>query len=128
MPRTVTRLDVGKLGKAKRTPTGGLRVPANLTRVGVIEYVYPNGSVVRELRHPDEVFNMDSLATLAGAAVTDEHPPEMVSPENWREVSVGHVGEAVKADGSFVSAELSIEDAEMIAAIERGDRAEVSCG
>lgn len=128
MPNTVTRLDVGKLGKAKRTPTGGLRVPANLTRVGVLEYAYPDGRVVRELRHPDEVFNADSLATLAGAAVTDLHPSEMVTPGNWRSVSVGHVGEAVKADGNFVAAELSIEDARMIEAVERGDRAEISCG
>lgn len=128
MPNLVTRYDAGKLGKAKRTPAGGLRVPANLTRVGVLDYVYPDGKVVRELRHPDEVFNKDSLSTLAGAPVTDRHPPEMVSPQNWKEFSVGHVGDEVKADERFVGAELSIEDADVIAAIERGDRAEISCG
>jgi hypothetical protein len=124
----VERLDFGRLGKAERTPSGGVKVPANLTRIGVFSYSLPDGSVRRELRHPDEVFAADSLATLAGAPVTDLHPSKPVRPSNWRKLSIGHVGESVERDDKFVSAPLMIQDAEAIAAVERADRKEISCG
>jgi hypothetical protein len=116
------------LGKVERTPSGGVKVPANLTRIGVLPYTLPDGGVRRELRHPDEVFAADSLATLAGAPVTDLHPSVPVRPSNWRKLSVGHVADDVRGDGKFVSARLMIQDAEEIAAVERGDRKELSCG
>jgi hypothetical protein len=124
----VQRLDFGRLGKVERTPQGGIRVPANLTRIGVFPYTRPDGTVVRELRHPEEVFAADSLATLAGAPVTDLHPAQPVRPNNWRDLTIGHVGDAVKNDGRFVSANLSIQDAAAIDAVDRGDRIETSCG
>jgi len=126
--RTVERADFGRFSKVERTPQGGMRVPANLTRTGVFVYTRADGSKVRELRHPDEVFATDSLATLSGAPVTDLHPAAPVRPNNWRKVSIGHVGDTVKADGRFVSARLMIQDADAIAAIERDERRELSCG
>jgi hypothetical protein len=124
----VQRLDFGRFSKVTRTPQGGMRVPANLTRIGVFTYTRADGTKVRELRHPDEVFAEDSLDTLRSAPVTDLHPDRAVSPSNWRKLSVGHVGEDVKRDDKFVSAPLMIQDAEAITAVERGDRKELSCG
>lgn len=124
----VQRLDFGRFSKVTRTPQGGMRVPANLTRVGVFVYRRADGAEVRELRPAEEVFAEDSLATLAGAPVTDLHPDGPVSPATWRKLSIGHVGDEVKADGSFVAAKLRIQDGEAVAAVERGDRAELSCG
>lgn len=103
-------------------------MPANLTRVGVLVYSREDGSKIRELRHPDEVFAADSLSTLAGAPVTDLHPTKPVRPSNWREVSVGHVGDEVKEDGKFVAASLTIQDESTIVKIEHEDRSELSCG
>lgn len=123
----VFRLDFGRFSKVERTPQGGMRIPAHLTRTGVFVYTRADGSKVRELRHPDEVFAEDSLSTLAGAPVTDLHPDAPVRPSNWRKVSIGHVGEDVKADGKFIAAPLTIQDADAIAAIEREDRKELSC-
>ena len=105
-----------------------MRVPANLTRTGVLVYSQADGSQIRELRHPEEVFSEDSLSTLAGAPVTDLHPAAPVRPSNWREVSVGHVGDEVKADGKFVAAKLTIQDEDTITKIEHEDRCELSCG
>jgi len=123
----VLRLDFQRFSKVERTPSGGMRVPANLTRTGVLIYRQPDGTVRRELRPPEEVFKQDSLKTLLGAPVTDLHPRDMVSPDNWREVSVGHVGEA-KQDGQYVAGRLDILDSQAIKAIEKGDRRELSCG
>ena len=103
-------------------------MPAFLTRAGVLEYKRADGSTVRELRHPDEVFRPDSLASLSAAPITDLHPKEMVSPKNVRTLRVGHVGEAVRQDGHRVAATVTIEDEQVIAAVERGDRREISCG
>lgn len=128
--QTVIRLDYGRLdGKAERTPQGGLRVPASLTRAGIFTYRRADGTIVRELRPHDEVFSANSLATLRHAPVTDLHPPEgVVTPQNWRERSAGHVSEGVRQDGSFVVADVIVQDAALIEAVEAGQRREVSCG
>lgn len=124
----VHRFDVATLGNAERTPQGFLRIPAYLTRVGVLEYRRADGQVVRELRPRDEVMRGQSLATLAAAPVTDLHPTEMVTPKNVRELQIGHVSDAVKADGNLVSAHVTIQEASAIAAVEAGKRRELSCG
>lgn len=128
MPDRVERLDFGRLKKAVPTPQGGVRVPAYLTRVGVFAYRNPDGTVRRELRPPDEVFKADSLATLAGAPVTDLHPTVPVRADNWRKLAVGHVGDQVAQDGNMVAGELRIQDADMITRIDAGQRREVSLG
>lgn len=127
---TVTRYDAARLGNVRKTSQGFLRAPARVTRTGVLTYHRADGSVVRELRRPDNVFAADSLATLADAPVTDLHPRDMLSPSNAKQLAVGHVsGASARADaGRFVEAQLVITDAAMITAIEAGDRSEVSCG
>ena len=124
----VHRFDVAALGNAERTPQGFLRIPAYLTRVGVLEYKRADGTVVRELRPRDEVMRATSLATLSAAPVTDLHPSVMVTPTNVRELQIGHVSDEVKADGHMVAAHVTIQDAGAIAAVEAGKRRELSCG
>ena len=121
------RYDFGTLGRAERTPGGGIRVPAHVSRVGVFPYRNADGSTRMEFRPPDEVFHADSLATLRDAAVTDLHPKEFVSPENWNTVSKGHASNPHQ-DSDKILAELIINDAALIAKIDARDRREVSCG
>jgi hypothetical protein len=125
----VERLDFGTLKKPERTPQGGLRVPAYLTRTGVFTYTRGDGTTVRELRHPDEVFHKDSLRTLAAAPVTDQHPKEMVRADNWKTYSVGHVSERIDQEsGRYVAADLYIQDAKIVEAVESRKLCEISCG
>jgi hypothetical protein len=128
MPTLVSRFDVASLGTPQRTSQGFLRIPAYLTRVGVLEYRRADGELVRELRPGDEVMRAQSLATLSAAPVTDLHPTVMISPANVREFSVGHVSDEVKPQGALVAAIVTVEDEDAIAAVERGDRRELSCG
>jgi len=125
---TVKRFDFGLISSVQKLPAGGRCIPAALTRVGIFPYKRPDGSIRRELRHPDEVFNLDSLASLAQAPVTALHPPDMVTASNWKKFSVGHVGETVKHDGKLVTANLTVQDEEAIKKIDAGDRKEISCG
>ncbi len=128
MTDTVLRIDAGTaLGKVERLDSGGARIPARLTRVGVFVYRQPDGVERRELRLPEEVFKADSLATYKGAPVTIEHPPGgRVDPDNWRDLSVGHT-EDVRTDAKFVEGDLVVNDSAALSEVESGKR-EVSCG
>lgn len=128
MNEEVLRFDAGKLGAVERTPQGGIRVMANLTRVGVFAYKRADGTTVNELRPPEEVFAVDSLATLRGAPVTDMHPKQPVHSKNWREVTIGHVGDDVKQDGDYVAAPVTVQDGVSVERVDKRDRSEVSCG
>lgn len=128
MVARVARYDVQPALKHKRTPQGGLRLDAFITRTGVLEYKEPDGSIRREYRPAEEVFHGDSLQTAAGAPVTDLHPTQLLDAENWSEHSVGHVGDDVHQDGSFVAARLYLQDVQVVRAVEAGARKEVSCG
>lgn len=123
------RLDyVGALGSVERTPQGGLRVPAAVTRAGVLRYKDSSGREWGELRPPEEVFSEDSLATLRGAPVTDLHPDEMVTPATHKTLAVGHVHDSIAVEDPLVMATLTVADAGELALVESGDRKEVSCG
>ncbi len=109
---------------------GGLILPAAITRTGVFTYYNSDGTVAsRELRHPDEVFKKDSLATLASAPVTVRHPPaRKVDPSNWREVTVGTVDGEGRQDGIHVAADVRVQDAGTIKAVENNHLVEISAG
>jgi hypothetical protein len=128
---TVKRFDFASIDPTalERTPSGGLVIPASLTRTGVFTYKTPDGKEIRELRTPKEVFAPASLSSLQGATVTDGHPQEMVSTENWKAYARGSVVPgSVKPEGKFVIAKLAVEDASCIAKIDAGNLREISCG
>ncbi len=127
----VKRFDSSVIGPGVvRTPQGGLRIPARPTRAGVLVYRNADGSERREFRPPEEVFHADSLASLKGATLTDLHPgnPDGVTSDNWKQLSVGHVGEDVCPDGYHVAATILVQDATTIGLINSGQRKELSCG
>lgn len=111
-----------------RTPAGYLVADAFLTRAGVFEYRDAQGKVTRELRHPDDVFHADSLASLKLVPVTNLHPSESVNASTASKHQRGAVGENItRADGDLVAAKVSITDAALIREVESG-RQELSCG
>jgi len=113
-----------RLGKAERLSSGAIRVRANMTRAGVLDY---EGGL-REYRPPDEVFAPESLASLKSAPVVLGHPPGgEVTLDNWKALAVGHV-ENVGREGEFVTGTLIISDPHAIELLERGDLSELSPG
>lgn len=126
----VIRFDGIDLGKPVRTPAGYLRVDAYLTRAGVFKYQDSSGKVYRELRHPDDVFAPESLATLPGVPVTNEHPaPAKLDSKNAKRYQAGSVGDHVEiTDDKKIKARLAITDSELIQDIDDGTRQEISCG
>lgn len=128
MIKDVRRYDYGELGTAELTPQGFLKVPGFATRTGVFTYLSADGSVRRELRHPDDVFAPESLVTLKYAPVTIEHPPEMITPENVVMYSKGHTTERVEVNRDLVETDFIVEDQSAIDAIQKNGIRETSSG
>jgi hypothetical protein len=125
------RFDFYRMDSAKveETPQGFLRVGGRLTRVGVLPYYLPDGSVYRELRLPSEIFKLDSLRTLQQVPVTDLHGG-MVTPDNVQALQVGITGTDITGgkDGPFVTGSATIQRADTIKAVRERKRSELSPG
>lgn len=120
----VNRVDHSPLGKAERTPTGGYRLPAVLTRPGVFLYHDASGRPIREYRPPEEVHDPASVASLGDAAVTIGHPRAGVTAGNWGELSVGYVradtlGKDERTQG--VASSIVVARGDAVAGVERTD-------
>lgn len=82
-------------------------------------------------RNEKEVFNEKTLASFEGKPLTIEHPDVNVSPENYKELSVGHIQNVRKGtyEGQPVMlADIIVNDAEAISLIESGEMVQLSCG
>lgn len=122
-----------------KTPEGFLicqDVP--ISRTGYQEYLASElldnpvlkNKIIPVYRPASEVFDVRSLASFEGKPVTNEHPDEDVTPENYQQYSCGHVQNVHAGDGedaNKVLADLYITDPILIKLIEKGKR-EISCG
>lgn len=127
----VQRLDFGRLGSFQKTGAGAIRIDASMTRTGILEYTNPDGSVRRELRHPDEVFNADSMASADGCPVTILHPKELVvTPLNVSRLRHGFVvdGTHPGEGGVTLDSKIQLDTPEAIKRSVRKDLVEISMG
>lgn len=122
-----------------KTPEGFLicqDVP--ISRTGYQEYLASeimenprNGNkIIHVYRPAEEVFNFKSIASFEGKPVTNEHPDEDVTPENYQQYACGHVQNVHPGEGqdsNKVLADLYITDPGLINSILNGKR-EISCG
>lgn len=83
--------------------------------------------VIPVRRDPADVFEAATLASFEGKSVTDGHPPENVSPENYAAYARGHA-QNVRRSGDYILADLYINDANLAEEVRRGVKREVSCG
>jgi hypothetical protein len=126
--KAVRRFDLGELREVTRTPQGFLMCPGFTTRAGVFVYMDGTGKVRRELRHPDDVFDPISLATMRDNPVTVEHPPVMLDPGNVDKYRKGHTTGRVEVNRDLVETDFIIESQEAIDYVERDGVREVSSG
>ncbi len=122
----------------ERQPNGYLSLLATITRTGVFTYEYMNelgeSIVLRQLRHPEDVFNEETMASLIGLPVTNEHPSNFVEPDNSAKVVVGMASdkpkELVIEDDSekYVQQLVTLFDPDTIEDVVNGDKRELSLG
>ncbi|KTJ34666.1 hypothetical protein ASU85_10760 [Klebsiella aerogenes] len=124
--KTVTRYDRGEL-RASVNEDGYLEDTPVVGRVGIQVYRNPDGSVRRELRPPEEVFNVDSLASFKGKPITLGHPGA-VNAKNSRKHQVGTMLDIGKQDGNNVSVPIIIHADEAINQAKSGRAKQLSLG
>ncbi len=123
------------------TPEGYLLCyDACLARVGTYTYkadeipmVEPDDNgIVTVIRHPEDVFKEEAIASFVGKSVTNNHPSEGVdvTPDNWRALEVGVILDPRRGSGDkkdFLVADLLIKDKQAIELIQSG-KTQLSCG
>ena len=112
----------------EKTPEGYMRVHGTFARTGCQTYRRQDGSTQVEYRPEEEVAHRDSILSLGGLPVTLEHPPTLLTPANAREYQRGSTGSEVVYDSGFVKGTVTLTDAAIISAVERGDAVELSLG
>jgi len=111
-----------------QTPEGYIRGRACVTNIGVFPYKLSDGSIEYELRHPDDVFENESLDSLRLKPVTNNHPSEAVTADNIKLFQVGNLGDnPMNGDNIHLTIDMIIQDAQTIDDVLRGKR-ELSCG
>lgn len=104
------------------TGDGYLVADARVARVGIQSYgAHELGlkdraatDVIRVYRSPDEVFAKDALGSMAWRPMTNDHPKDMVTADNWKALTVGSIGDGaareVAKDGEYVRVSLTMMD------------------
>lgn len=128
--KNVARFDRGNVqGDAVITDEGYIRANAIVTRTGIFNYMNSDGSIRRELRHPEDIWEAESISSMELIPVTNGHPNErMITAENYKRLAVGFTGETIKKNGEFVTANMVITDHEAVNAVKNHNRRELSLG
>jgi hypothetical protein len=115
----------------RKTQDGYMVVRARAARAGIYDYlgkeVDPEGNTfaadqtVRVYRSEAEVFAVDSVASFLMKPVTNDHPSQPVTAENWRDYAKGVVGKSLR-DGEYLAFDIVLMDKATIADVEAGKR------
>ncbi len=114
--------------KAELTQDGYLIDQPVVARTGIQIYQNADGTIRKELRAPEDVFDSESLASFAGMPLTDDHPTEAVSAKNFKKYAIGVMTGAAYKDGDNVRVPLIIHDGEAVDKAIKGGKRELSVG
>lgn len=125
-------LDSATVQGFKKTSEGYLVADAFTARTGIQQYAgsevgRPDLAVVNVYRPAEEVFSKDSLQSFSHVPVTNDHPKEAVTSDNWKDLAMGEASTEVLRDGERLKIPLIIKDAATISKVEAGKR-ELSVG
>lgn len=118
-------VDTFKVGAVRIRDDGCMVADAKVARTGIYHYTgaevgKPEMPVVKVYRSADEVFSPESMASFTHRPVTDDHPPEFVTADNWRQYAVGGTSTDVAREGDFLRVPLMISDSATIQKVQGG--------
>src|SRR5688572_6543179 len=118
--------------QVRETRDGYLVAFPRVARTGIqiyrgAEVGRPTTDSVRVYRPEDEVFHKDAMASATFRPITMNHPPEMVTADNWREHAVGQVAGDIARDGEYLRLSVMLMDREAVRDVKDGRR-ELSLG
>lgn len=119
------------LDAPRRTKEGFMAVRAKAAKAGVYDYIGreidPEGkhfaadAVVKVYRPESEVFAHDAVRSFLLKPITNNHPAEAVTADNWKTHAKG-VNAGALRDGEYLAFDLVLMDAAAIADVENGKR------
>lgn len=122
----VIRLDsIPIVDKSFFTPEGYFRDSPILTSTGIFEYVNYDGSIRRELRLPEEVFDPDSLTSYQGKPIIITHDAGLIDKRNVDKEQIGTILTEGYEDGDDVRADIVIHNTD---AMKNSNLRELSVG
>ena len=114
--------------KVYQSHQGHLRLDCVATVAGVLRYYDSTGKAMDVLRHPDQILDSKSVATLSGLPITISHPIEdnkycLVTPANWKKYGVGVMGDSIDIVNPYVKVNgCSIHDNEALELLQNGSK------
>lgn len=115
-----------QLQKLRRDANGYLHFEARAARTGVLSYADVGGP--RELTEESVLFDPESMQSMIGVPVTDEHPPEtLLDAGTATSRQLGSVY-SVRRDGDYLVVGGVITDGALATKVESGAKAQVSPG
>lgn len=126
----LARYDKGIVpGETELTPEGYIKARAIVTRCGVFLYKNADGTIRKELRHPDDVMIPESLESIKMIPVVNGHPSErLVNADNAKRLAVGYTGELVEEQMPYIIANLLVTDKNAVDDIKGKKKNELSLG
>lgn len=120
----VLRFDEINLDELKltETPEGFLEGYAIATRTGVFSYRKADGSIQKELRTEEEVFNQDAIDSFKMKPITNDHPDDMVNIDNASDLSIGMTGQEIKRIDNYLAPFIKITDKKAVQDAKSGKR------
>ncbi len=108
---------------------GFLRMQGRINGTGVYQYEDEDGNTWGELRLAEHVFADGVIEAWKLSPLTDDHPDEFVTADNWAELAKGTLGADVRPDEAreYTLADIACNDADLIAKVKGGKKA-LSCG
>ncbi|MFP0547897.1 DUF2213 domain-containing protein [Acinetobacter baumannii] len=140
--KTVDRSNIfttGQIGRTRETTPEGYLLCRDvpLARIGTLMYgkgevpvTADDTDLILIQRGEQDLFDPITIASFEGKSVTDDHPDDWVSPENWKELTVGtaqNVRRGEQVDSDFLIADLLITDKAAIQKVIDG-KVEISLG
>lgn len=140
--KTVDRSNIfttGQIGRTRETTPEGYLLCRDvpLARIGTLMYgkdevpvTADDTGLILVQRGEQDLFDPITIASFEGKSVTDDHPDDWVSPENWKELTVGtaqNVRRGEQVDSDFLIADLLITDKAAIQKVIDG-KVEISLG
>lgn len=124
--------DVLTLDAPKRTRDGYMAVRAKAARTGVYDYagseVDPENKhglrdtpIVKVLRDEQTVFDSVAAHSFIGKPITDDHPTQAVTRDNWRDHARGVIMGAMR-EGDYLAFDLLLTDGAAIDKVQSGKR------
>ncbi|MDO7504559.1 DUF2213 domain-containing protein [Acinetobacter baumannii] len=129
----------GQIGRTRETTPEGYLLCRDvpLARIGKLLYgdgevpvTADNSGLIIIERGEDVLFDPRTIASFEGKPVTDDHPKDWVTPENWKKLSNGTAHDVRRGedeDSDCLVADLLITDKDMIDAVMKG-KVEISLG